>query len=140
MDKSTKTASVKQANPRLETAICTANVMEEFQTWKQRWSKNAMFRATLNYMHRVEVVVFFVAASRNADMSRGAAGEQQGSSRGAAGEQQGSSRGAAGEQQGSSRGAAGEQQGSSRGAAGEQQGTSRGAAGDQQGSSRGAAE
>ena len=36
-----------------------------------------MFRATLNYMHRVEVVLFFVAASRNADMTlRLAAGEQ----------------------------------------------------------------
>ena len=77
MDKSTKAASVKQASTRLETAICTANVMEEFQTWKQRRSKDAMFRATLNYMHRVEVVLFFVAASRNADMTLHlAAGEQ----------------------------------------------------------------
>ena len=58
MDKSTKAASVKKANTSLETAMCTANVMEEFQTWKQRRSKNAMFRATLNYMHRVEVVIF----------------------------------------------------------------------------------
>ena len=66
MDKSTKTASVKQANTRLETAICTANVMGEFQTWKQRRSNNAMFRATLHYD---EVVLFFVAASRNADMT-----------------------------------------------------------------------
>ena len=44
VDKSTRAASVKQANTRLETAICTANVMEEFQTWKQGRSKNAMFR------------------------------------------------------------------------------------------------
>ena len=77
VDKSTKAASVKQASTRLEIAICTANVMEEFQTWKQRRSKDAMFRATLNYMHRVEVVLFFVAASRNADMTLHlAAGEQ----------------------------------------------------------------
>ena len=63
-------AYVKQANTRLETHyICTANVMEEFQTWKQRRSKNVMFRATLNYRHRVEVVLFFLAASRNADMT-----------------------------------------------------------------------
>ena len=68
---------MKKANARLETAMCTANVMEEFQVWKQRLSKNAMFRATLNYMHRAEVVLFFVAASRNADMTiRVAAGEQ----------------------------------------------------------------
>ena len=69
VDKSTKAASAKKANIRLETAMCTANVMDEFQTWKQRRSKNAMFRATLNYMHRVEVVLFFVAASRNADIT-----------------------------------------------------------------------
>ena len=56
-------------NTHLETAICTANVTEEFQTWKQRRSKNAMFKATLNYMHRVEGVLFFVTASRNADMT-----------------------------------------------------------------------
>ena len=60
---------MKRTYTYLETAICTANVTEEFQTWKQRRYKNAMFRATLNYMHRVEVVFFFVAASRNADMT-----------------------------------------------------------------------
>ena len=77
VDKSTKAASVKKANTRLETAMCSANVMEEFQTWKQRRSKNTMFRATLNYIHRVGVVLFFVAASRNADMTLHlAAGEQ----------------------------------------------------------------
>ena len=48
VDKSTNAESVKKANIRLDTAICTANVMEEFQTWKQRRSKNAMCRATLN--------------------------------------------------------------------------------------------
>ena len=69
---------MKGTNTHLETAICTANVTEEFQTWMQRRSKNAMFRATLNYMHRVEVVFFFVAASRNADMTLHLAeGEQQ---------------------------------------------------------------
>ena len=74
MDKSTKAASVKKANIRLETYICTANVMEEFQTWKQRRSKDAMFRTTLNYVLRS---FFFVAASRNADMTRHlATGEQ----------------------------------------------------------------
>ena len=77
VDKSTKPASVKNANIRHETAMCTANVMGEFQTWKQKRSKNAMFMATLNYMYRVEVFFFFVAASRNADMTiRVAAGEQ----------------------------------------------------------------
>ena len=51
VDKSTYAASVKRTKTHLETAICTANVTEEFQTWKQRPSKNAMFRPTLNYMH-----------------------------------------------------------------------------------------
>ena len=70
--------SVKRTKTHLETAICTANVTEEFQTWKQRRTKNAMFRATLNYMHRGEVFFFFVAASRNADMTLHLAeGEQQ---------------------------------------------------------------
>ena len=74
---STKAASVKKANARLETAICTANVMEAFQKWKQRRSKNAMFTATMNYMHRAEVVLFFVAVSPNAVMTLHlAAGEQ----------------------------------------------------------------
>ena len=34
VDKSTKGASVKKANTRLETAICSTNAMEESQTWK----------------------------------------------------------------------------------------------------------
>ena len=77
---------MKRTKTHIETAICTANVTEEFQTWKQRRSKNAMFRATLNYMHPaelhasrcIEVVFSFVATSRNADMTPHLAeGEQQ---------------------------------------------------------------
>ena len=71
---------MKRTKTHLETAICTANVTEEFQSWKQRRSKNAMCRATLNYMHRVEVVFFssLLHHASNADMTLHLAeGEQQ---------------------------------------------------------------
>ena len=77
VDTPTKAASGKQTNTRLETTICTANAMEEFQTWKQMRSNNAMFWATLNYMHRIEVVLFIVAASPNADISLNIAAVEQ---------------------------------------------------------------
>ena len=48
MDMSAKAAYVKKANTRLETAIYTLHVIEEFQTRKQSRSTSAMFRSTLN--------------------------------------------------------------------------------------------
>ncbi len=34
----------------------------------QRCNKNAMFKSMMNYLHRVETILFFVAASRTADL------------------------------------------------------------------------
>ena len=76
VDTSTKAANVKKANTRLDTSICTENVTEQFQTWKQNRSKNVMFKSALNDMHRVEIALFFTA-SRNAHMTLHlSAGEQ----------------------------------------------------------------
>ena len=76
VDTSAKAANVKKANTRLDTSICTENVTEQFQTWKQNRSKNVMFKSALNDMHRVDIALFFTA-SRNAHMTlHRSAGEQ----------------------------------------------------------------
>jgi len=59
---------VKQANTTLLKALTAADVMTVFQEWEKQRSKNAMFKAMMNYLHRVEAILFFVAATRNADL------------------------------------------------------------------------
>lgn len=44
------------------------DLLKRFKDWEIRKSENAMFKALMNYLHRVETIMFFVAASRNADL------------------------------------------------------------------------
>ena len=69
--------SVKQANTTLLEALTTADVIIVFQEWEKQRSKNAIFKVMMNYLHRVEAILFFVAATQNADLElRLQAGEQ----------------------------------------------------------------
>jgi len=42
--------------------------MKRLHDWEEQKAKNAMFRSMMNYLHRVETIRYFVAASRNADL------------------------------------------------------------------------
>ena len=44
------------------------NVMKRRQDWEAEKAQNAIFRSLMNYQHRVETILYFVAASRNADL------------------------------------------------------------------------
>src|SRR6218665_1442647 len=66
--KHTVAESVQQANAFLLEALTTADVITIFEKWENERSKNAMFKAMMYYLHRVEAILFFVAASRNADL------------------------------------------------------------------------
>jgi len=48
--------------------LTTADLITVFQEWEKQRSKNAMFKTTMNYIHRVEAILLFVAATRNADL------------------------------------------------------------------------
>ena len=63
------TESVKKVNTTLLQALTTAEVVKTFQDWETERSKNIMFKSMMNYIHRVETILFFVAASRNADLA-----------------------------------------------------------------------
>ena len=67
-NKHTKSESVQQANTNLLEALTTAGVSTVFQEWGKQRSKNAMFKAMMNYLQRVETILLFVAATRNADL------------------------------------------------------------------------
>ena len=67
-NKHTKSESVKEANTILLEALTTNDVITLFQEWENKRSEDAMFKAMMNYLHRVEVILFFVAATRNADL------------------------------------------------------------------------
>jgi len=67
-NKNTKAESVKHANPTLLQALTNADMLKTFQASEIKRSKNAMFKSMMNYLHRVETILFFVAAPRNADL------------------------------------------------------------------------
>ncbi|KAK5923956.1 hypothetical protein CgunFtcFv8_000881 [Champsocephalus gunnari] len=64
--KDIKAESVKQVNRTLLEA--TAEVITAFQEWEEQKSQHAMCKAMMSYLHRVETILFFVAATRNADL------------------------------------------------------------------------
>ena len=66
--KNARAEFVKQANASLQHSLTQANVFERLHEWQEQKAKNAMFRSMMNYLHRVETILFFVAASRNADL------------------------------------------------------------------------
>ncbi len=68
-NKHIKAELVKRANIHLLQTMTNADMMMKFQDWEaQRCKKNAMFKSMMNYLHRVEAILFFVAASRTADL------------------------------------------------------------------------
>ena len=42
--------------------------MTRLEDWKAEKSQNAMFRSLMNYLHRVDTILYFVAATRNGDI------------------------------------------------------------------------
>ena len=69
VNKHTRAESVKCANTHLLQTLANNDVMNKFQDWEVQRSENAMFRSMMMYLHRVETILFFVAASRNADLN-----------------------------------------------------------------------
>ena len=67
-DKTRKAESAKQANNALIEDLNDLQFVEAFECWQACRAKNAMFRSIMNYLHRVESILFFVAASRSADL------------------------------------------------------------------------
>ena len=67
-NKNTKAEYVKQASAHLLQTLTQENVMKRLHDWEEQKAKNAMFRSMMNYLHRAETILYFVAASRNADL------------------------------------------------------------------------
>ena len=66
-NKNTKAESVNQANAHL--LLTQQNVMKRrLHDWEEEKAKNTMFHSMMNYLQRVETILYFVAASRNADL------------------------------------------------------------------------
>ena len=67
-NQSTKSAFVQRANVHLLHTLTQENVMNRLQDWEAEKAQNAMFRSLMNYLHQMETILYFVAASRNADL------------------------------------------------------------------------
>ena len=44
-------------------------MIKKLQEWEVQKLNNAMFKSMMNYLHRVEMILYFVAASQNADLN-----------------------------------------------------------------------
>lgn len=62
-------ATIKEVNAAFLDAMASDAVLETFEEWKKQKAHNAMFKSIMNYLHRVETILFFIASSRNADLS-----------------------------------------------------------------------
>ena len=61
--------SIRIANTSLLEVLSKENIIQQFKMWEKQKSSNAMFKSIMNYLHRVETILFFVEASRNADIA-----------------------------------------------------------------------
>ena len=61
--------SITTAHDHLERILIDEDVMQQLKAWEAEKSSNAMFKSMMNYVHRVETILFFVEASRNADLN-----------------------------------------------------------------------
>jgi len=68
-DRTLKVELVQRASNCLLQVITEENLSEKFEEWEISRLENAMFKAMMNYLHRVEVILHFIAASRNADLN-----------------------------------------------------------------------
>ncbi len=67
-DKSERAQKVKEADITMKDVLRNHQIREQFEAWEEKKSENAMFKAMMNYLHRVEVILHFIEASRNADL------------------------------------------------------------------------
>ncbi|KAH3735888.1 hypothetical protein DPMN_042448 [Dreissena polymorpha] len=63
--RSTNPGAVTIANDELLHTLTNEDVIKQLKTWEAQKSTNAMFKSLMNYIHRVETILYFVEASRN---------------------------------------------------------------------------
>ena len=64
-----RAAYFRIANTSLLQVLTNEEVIQQLEKWKDRRSSNAMFKSTMNYLHQVEFILYFVKASRNEDLA-----------------------------------------------------------------------
>ena len=60
---------IRIANTSLLQVLTKEDVIQQLKKWEDQKSSNAMFKSMMNYLHRVETILLFVEASRNADLA-----------------------------------------------------------------------
>ena len=60
---------VRIAHTNLIQVLINEDVIQQLKMWQNQKSSNAMFKSLMNYLHRVQTILFFVEASRNADLA-----------------------------------------------------------------------
>ena len=57
---------IRIVNTSLLQVLCREKVMQQLQMWEELKSSN---KSLMNYLHRVKTILFFIEASRNADIA-----------------------------------------------------------------------
>ena len=53
-----KSVTVQKANDNLMDVLTQKNVIQRLEKWKTQKSRNAMFLSLMNYLHRVETILY----------------------------------------------------------------------------------
>lgn len=67
-EKSNRSESVRLAPDHLR-QVLYEDFFHQFEAWETEKSSYTVFKSVMNYLHRVESILFFVAASRNSDLA-----------------------------------------------------------------------
>jgi hypothetical protein len=68
-DKSTSQQDINNANEQLIQTLTDESIIQQLKTWEAEKCSNAMFKSMMNYVHHVEIILFFIEASRNSDLT-----------------------------------------------------------------------
>ena len=69
-DKSTSQENIKIANKQLIQTLTDGSIIQQLKTWEGGKCSNAMFKSMMNYLHHVEIILFFIESSRNSDLTQ----------------------------------------------------------------------
>ena len=57
-NKGDKSVTVQKANNNLMDVLTKKNVIQRLEKWKTQKSRNAVFLSLMNYLHRVETILY----------------------------------------------------------------------------------
>jgi len=68
-DKSASQEDINISNEQLIQILTDESIIQQLKTWEGEKCCNAMFKSMMNYLHHVEIILFFIDSLRNSDLN-----------------------------------------------------------------------